>query len=348
MINLANYLKEKRQASGLSIDDIANKTKISINNLQNLENFDEEKLPSSVFIRGYIRLYCKALGIDSSEAIKIYESYLIRKQEEIKNKIKARRQVKQANKIKFSFKSINLKSIKNINFKSKWFIGSVILTIVVLGLFFLLKDSKESKSNNVVIKLKTNKNNKVELKEKEFEKEKTKEKNTNEKEAKSIKKEEKIQKIEQEKKQKQKQKKEEVFKKLPKKLLKDKNKEEKEIKKLKEKEKVIIKEAKKEEDKEEDKEESKVLDSKILSIKAVRKVWIKTKLDEKDSFHFTLESGEEKILKANEKIRLYIGDPSAVELKYNNDEVIQGFGHRGVPRTIVFPDRTKWYNALSM
>lgn len=336
MINLGTYLKEKRETARLSIEDVANKTKISIYNLQSLENFDEKNLPASVFVKGYIRLYCKAVGIDASEAIKIYENYLIKKEEQLKNKIKARKQAKRVHKSKFSLKSINLKAIKNFNFKSKWFIAFIVIVVLAVGLIFLLKDRKERKVNNVVVKFKVkDKLNKVEEKEKEIKKETIQEKKVKE----EAKKEEK------------------APKELPKKLLKDKNKEEK-IKKeeAKKEEKVEvkdkIKEGKKEEEKEEKEKEEEGLqalnDEKTLSIKAVRKVWIKTKLDDKESFHFTLENGDEKVLTANDKIRLYIGDPSAVELRYNNGEVIQGFGRRGVPRTIVFPGRTKWHNALSM
>lgn len=53
-----------RQASGLTLDEIAESTKISVRFLSAIEEYRLHELPGGVFARSYIRQYSEAIGCD--------------------------------------------------------------------------------------------------------------------------------------------------------------------------------------------------------------------------------------------------------------------------------------------
>ncbi len=72
-------LQGMREQLGISLDEIAEETKISKGNLRYIENEDWTKLPAPVYIRGFLTAYAKALKIDPkrvvSDMMKRYETY---------------------------------------------------------------------------------------------------------------------------------------------------------------------------------------------------------------------------------------------------------------------------------
>ena len=68
-INIGDSLREERESKKLTLEDISEKTKISLQALRQIENnvFDEKL---STFTKGHIRLYCEAIGIDFGKIIK--------------------------------------------------------------------------------------------------------------------------------------------------------------------------------------------------------------------------------------------------------------------------------------
>jgi cytoskeletal protein RodZ len=67
------YLKKNREDRGVSLEEIASATKINRSILHYLENDRFDKLPSAVFVRGFIRSYLKYLDVDPKQAILFYE-----------------------------------------------------------------------------------------------------------------------------------------------------------------------------------------------------------------------------------------------------------------------------------
>ncbi len=59
-------LKRKREEMGLSHEQIAQTTKIRPHILQALEEEDWDALPSSAFVKGFLRSYARSLGLDES------------------------------------------------------------------------------------------------------------------------------------------------------------------------------------------------------------------------------------------------------------------------------------------
>ena len=57
-------LKRKREEMGLSHEQIAQTTKIRPHILQALEEENWDALPSSAFVRGFLRSYARSLGLD--------------------------------------------------------------------------------------------------------------------------------------------------------------------------------------------------------------------------------------------------------------------------------------------
>ena len=66
---IGQALKVEREKSNISLQDIADHTRLSYANLTALEAGDFESLPGIGYIPGYIRNYCKVVGVDSAPYI---------------------------------------------------------------------------------------------------------------------------------------------------------------------------------------------------------------------------------------------------------------------------------------
>jgi transcriptional regulator with XRE-family HTH domain len=69
-------LKAVRESKGLTLKDIFERTRISVTNLEAIENGNFHKLPPPVFTKSFIKIYAKTLGIDGSSTLACYEQYL--------------------------------------------------------------------------------------------------------------------------------------------------------------------------------------------------------------------------------------------------------------------------------
>ena len=74
--NYSQELKTKREALGLSLADLFQRTRISVSYLQAIENNDFHLLPVSVYTKNFIKTYASTLGIDSEPILINYENYL--------------------------------------------------------------------------------------------------------------------------------------------------------------------------------------------------------------------------------------------------------------------------------
>ena len=63
----------KRREKGISLDQIATVTKISLRSLQAIEEGDFRKLPGGIYNTSYIRQYARAIDVDECELIAVYE-----------------------------------------------------------------------------------------------------------------------------------------------------------------------------------------------------------------------------------------------------------------------------------
>ncbi len=69
---LGSYLQRHREELGLTLADLEARTRIRRRILEAIENGDWDQLPPSVYIRGLIRNYAKAIGVSPAAAHRMY------------------------------------------------------------------------------------------------------------------------------------------------------------------------------------------------------------------------------------------------------------------------------------
>jgi Helix-turn-helix domain/Domain of unknown function (DUF4115) len=73
MTNFGATFKKARESKGISLDQIANQTRISTRFLAAIENEEFQLLPGGIFNRGFVRSFAEAVGIDPAQAVADYE-----------------------------------------------------------------------------------------------------------------------------------------------------------------------------------------------------------------------------------------------------------------------------------
>ncbi|HEX9777557.1 MAG TPA: helix-turn-helix domain-containing protein [Geopsychrobacteraceae bacterium] len=68
------YLRRQRQIKGLSLQDVAARTKITLSCLQALENGQYERLPAETYLKGFLVSYAEALGVPASGVLELYRA----------------------------------------------------------------------------------------------------------------------------------------------------------------------------------------------------------------------------------------------------------------------------------
>ena len=69
MIEFGKTLRTAREAKGLTIADIANRTHLMSAMVSDLENENFSRLPAPIYGRGFIKLYCGVVGLDPKPLI---------------------------------------------------------------------------------------------------------------------------------------------------------------------------------------------------------------------------------------------------------------------------------------
>jgi cytoskeleton protein RodZ len=65
-------LQQERERQGLSLEDLEERTKIRTRYLRALENEDWDIIPGPTYVRGFLRTYAEALGLDPEELVDDY------------------------------------------------------------------------------------------------------------------------------------------------------------------------------------------------------------------------------------------------------------------------------------
>lgn len=69
MEHLGEELKSAREAAGLSMRELATRTKISVTALEALERNDFSRLPGGIFGRSFVRAYALEVGVDPDATV---------------------------------------------------------------------------------------------------------------------------------------------------------------------------------------------------------------------------------------------------------------------------------------
>jgi len=75
-LSFGQYLKTIRLQRGVEIEVIAKETRIGLDNLRHIENEAHDLLPAVAFVKGFLRAYAQALGVDRDDVIQRYEESL--------------------------------------------------------------------------------------------------------------------------------------------------------------------------------------------------------------------------------------------------------------------------------
>lgn len=70
MDSIGEFFKQARETKGLTLDEVAFKTRIHPSFLRAIEEGNFTKLPDQVFVKGFVRSYARALGVDEDEAVR--------------------------------------------------------------------------------------------------------------------------------------------------------------------------------------------------------------------------------------------------------------------------------------
>jgi cytoskeleton protein RodZ len=68
-----NKLRDAREARGLSLDDVAHVTRIPRSSLALIEEGRFDRLPAPVFVRGFLKSYARAVGLDPALVVRMHD-----------------------------------------------------------------------------------------------------------------------------------------------------------------------------------------------------------------------------------------------------------------------------------
>ncbi len=124
MESFGAYLRQLREEKGVSMEEIASRTKINLKYLKALEEDDLGKIPNEVFAKGFIRSYARCLALEEHEVLTRFEelaaSYYHQKVEQIRTEQQKEDQQKEL--------------VKRKQMLMQWGTGLAVLVIAV-GLF---------------------------------------------------------------------------------------------------------------------------------------------------------------------------------------------------------------------
>ena len=66
---LGEFLRRERELRHISLDDVAERTKISRRYLEAIEEGRYDRLPGETFVRGFIRSYAQSVGLDPEDTL---------------------------------------------------------------------------------------------------------------------------------------------------------------------------------------------------------------------------------------------------------------------------------------
>ena len=82
---VGEYLKRERKLRQITLQEVAEGTKISIRSLESIEANRFTDLPAEVFLRGFVRSYAAYIGIDPEDVILRLEDDMAKSESEPQN-----------------------------------------------------------------------------------------------------------------------------------------------------------------------------------------------------------------------------------------------------------------------
>ena len=138
MKDIGNFLRERREARGISLIEVEKDLKIRKKYLQALEEGNIDAIPGKTYLIGYLRNYSKYLGIDDENIIQIIQTY--------KNLEKQKTDLKETKeeKIYLKRKDRSIFEKKKFFFPIKYVYLSSFVLIIFIGLLLLSRSLREA------------------------------------------------------------------------------------------------------------------------------------------------------------------------------------------------------------
>jgi len=140
MKDIGNFLRERREARGISLIEVEKDLKIRKKYLQALEEGNIDAIPGKTYLIGYLRNYSKYLGIDEENISQIIQTYNNLE----KRKISLEKTKEEDIYLKTKDKSMFEK--KRFFFPVKYVYLTSFVLIIFIGLFLLNRSIKEAQN----------------------------------------------------------------------------------------------------------------------------------------------------------------------------------------------------------
>ena len=138
MKDIGNFLRERREARGISLIEVEKDLKIRKKYLQALEEGNVDAIPGKTYLIGYLRNYSKYLGIDEENINQIIQTY---------NNLEKRKvsleKTKEEN-IYLKMKDRSMFEKKRFFFPVKYVYLTSFVLIIFIGLFLLSRSLREA------------------------------------------------------------------------------------------------------------------------------------------------------------------------------------------------------------
>lgn len=122
------YLRRERELRGVSLGKIYDATRVPMKYLVALEADEYDTMPHPTFIKGYIKTYCKALGLDETDAVLRFEVFLREKNE--KEHPEEYRRANQKKKREAS--SIPVQVPKGLKNNAAYAVGAAVVAVIII------------------------------------------------------------------------------------------------------------------------------------------------------------------------------------------------------------------------
>ncbi|MCC7441332.1 MAG: helix-turn-helix domain-containing protein [Bdellovibrionales bacterium] len=77
--SLGTYLRQERERKGITIEQVASATKVSVRLLHALEADQYTDLPAAPFVRGFVTSFCRFVGMDDKDVLTRYRLFISEK-----------------------------------------------------------------------------------------------------------------------------------------------------------------------------------------------------------------------------------------------------------------------------
>ena len=138
MKDIGNFLRERREARGISLIEVEKDLKIRKKYLQALEEGNIDVIPGKTYLIGYLRNYSKYLGIDEENVNQIIQTY-----KNLEKQKTGLEETKEEN-IYLKTKNRSMFEKKKFFFPIKYVYLTSFVIIIFIGLFLLSRSLKEA------------------------------------------------------------------------------------------------------------------------------------------------------------------------------------------------------------